>query len=266
MKRNHIAALFFLVSLMAASCNKLTNGTPVEELRPVGPFHIISIYNNVNVKLVKSHQDNDCIKLTCPENLIEHVTTEISGDTLIIKNKNKLNWLRSFDYSIDMIVPFDSLREINYASIGSLLCKDSIKGIKARQIDTIFDDIDSTIISIDTLFPYTFSVNINEGSGDIDLTLNCDVLNDKFGNGTSSVTFRGTASYSEHATRSYGLIHAEELCSNHVAIDSESTNDVYVWAKTGLKAFLYNIGNVYYRGEPTITKKCHNRGNVYPIP
>ena len=105
MKRNVIAVLFFLVSLMAASCSKMdqlfNNGEPVTERREVAHrFSAISMYNNVNVKLVQSNYPH--LELTCPKNLIEKVTTEIEGDTLVIKNENEYNWLRSFDYSIDL--------------------------------------------------------------------------------------------------------------------------------------------------------------------
>lgn len=120
MKRNAIVVLFFLVSLMAASCSKVfTNGEPVTEHRNLGQrFETVCIYNNVNVKLVNS--DRQGIEVTCPENLIEKVTTEVKGDSLIIKNENDFNWLRSYDYSIDLTVYYDSLREITYASIGDL--------------------------------------------------------------------------------------------------------------------------------------------------
>ena len=125
MKRNVIAVLFFLVSLMAASCSKMdqlfNNGEPVTERREVAHrFSAISMYNNVNVKLMQSNYPH--LELTCPKNLIEKVTTEIEGDTLVIKNENEYNWLRSFDYSIDLTVYYDSLRQINFASALTSLC------------------------------------------------------------------------------------------------------------------------------------------------
>ena len=113
-----------------ASCTKVdtlfNNGEPITEQRSVEKdFNAISMSNNVNVKLVHDRQPR--LELTCPKNLIEKVTTEIVGDTLYIKNENDFNWLRSFDYSIDLTVYYDSLRLINNASIGNLLCTDTIK-------------------------------------------------------------------------------------------------------------------------------------------
>lgn len=261
MKRNVIAALFFLASLMATSCSKMdqlfNNGEPVTERREVAHrFSAISMYNNVNVKLVQSSYPH--LELTCPKNLIEKVTTEIEGDTLVIKNENEYNWLRSFDYSIDLTVYYDSLRQINFASVGDLLCTDSIKGIAEQTID-------STGGFIDTITIHNFNLNINEGCGDIDLTFNCNVVKNNFGNGTSKVTFRGKAEYTEIIMRSYGVVHAEELNSNFVRVQSHSTNDAYVWARSKLTVWLYSIGNVYYKGNPWVVKECTSDGQVIKL-
>lgn len=261
MKRNVIAVLFFLVSLMAASCSKMdqlfNNGEPVTERREVAHrFSAISMYNNVNVKLVQSSYPH--LELTCPKNLIEKVTTEIEGDTLVIKNENEYNWLRSFDYSIDLTVYYDSLRQINFASVGDLLCTDSIKGIAEQTID-------STGGFIDTITIHNFNLNINEGCGDIDLTFNCNVVKNNFGNGTSKVTFRGKAEYTEIIMRSYGVVHAENLNSNFVRVQSHSTNDAYVWARSKLTVWLYSIGNVYYKGNPWVVKECTSDGQVIKL-
>jgi len=212
------------------------NGEPITEQRNVEKnFSAISMSNNVNVRLV--HDRRPRLELTCPKNLIEKVTTEIVGDTLHIKNENDFNWLRSFDYSIDLTVYYDSLRLINYASIGDLLCTDTIKG----------------------------NLNINEGCGNIDLTFDCGVLKTRFNNGTSEVTLRGQSSYTEINMRSYGVVHAENLNSNFVRVQSYSTNDAYVWARTKLTVWLHSIGNVYYKGNPWVVKECYGDGQVIKL-
>ena len=261
MKRNVIAVLFFLVSLMFVSCSKVdtlfSNGEPVTELREIDHrFSVISMYNNVNVKLVHSNRPH--LELTCPKNLIDKVTTELDGDTLIIKNGNDYNWLRSFNYSIDLTVYYDSLKQVNFASVGNLLCTDSIRGIGEIVID-------STELGIDSVWTRSFNLNISEGCGNIDLTLRTDVVKNNFSNGTSEVTLRGKVSYTEIIMRSYGVIHAENLCSNFVRVQSHSTNDAYVWAKTKLTVWLHSIGNVYYKGHPWIVKDCTSDGQVIKL-
>lgn len=264
MKRNLTAALFFLVSLTTVSCSKsiFSNGTPVTEARPIGYFRAISMYNNVNVNLV--HDSSPHLELTCPANLIEKITTEVQGDTLIIKNENKFNWIRSTDYSIDLTVYYDSLREINYASIGDLRCTDPLTGVPHSFLDTVINGNDTTFTweTVDrAMFLY-----INEGSGDIDLNFDCETIKLKFSNGTSKVILRGTTGYMEHVTRSYGMIDARDLNTNMSVVETQSTNDVYVWARTFLKAQLYGIGNIYYKGNPEISiEACTSDGRLIPL-
>lgn len=261
MKRNHVAILFFLVSLLMASCSKVdqlfNNGKPITESRNIGQyFDIICVYNNVNVNLVRSSHPH--IELTCPENLIDKVVTKFQGDSLIIRNDNDFNWLRSYDYDINLTVYYDSLRRINYASIGDLLCTDSLRGIRELILDTIETDIDST-------WTHTFVLNVMEGSGNIDLTFNTEVLRTHFSNGTSLVTLRGLSNYTEILMRSYGVVHAENLYSDFVRVQSHSTNDAYVWPRTKLTVWLYSIGNVYYKGNPWIVQACTNDGRVIKL-
>ena len=261
MKRNNVAILFFLVSLLTVSCSKVdrlfNNGKPVTEQRELGhTFNTISMYNNVNVKLIQS--DHPHLELTCPENLIDNITTEIEGDTLVIKNENDFNWLRSFDYSIDLTVYYDNLLTINYASIGDLIGLDTLRGFMELSID-------STGLDIDTIPIKTFHLNINEGCGKIDLPFNCDVVKCIFGNGTSEVTLSGTAAYTDIIMRSYGVVHAENLKSIFVRVKSNSTNDAYVYSTNKLTVWLYSIGNVYYRGNPWIVQECEGDGRVIKL-
>ena len=155
---------------------------------------------------------------------------------------------------------YDSISRIQFASIGRLTCTDSIKGIQIKDLDSITIDND-TVYS----YPHYFVLNIKEGSGDIDLTFNCQVLKTVFSNGTSKVTLRGMAGYAEHYMRSYGTIHAENLNTNIVKVHSQSTNDIYVWARNELEAHLSSIGNVYYKGNPWIMQYCSGEGRVIEL-
>ncbi len=262
MKRNLTALLFILVSLMSASCSKwpFSNGNPVSETRSVDPnFRIIFLYNNVNVKLM--HSDHPRLELTCPENLIDNIITKTSGDTLFVKNENKHNWMRSYDYDINLTIYYDSIHEISYASIGDLSSAegDTLVGVSVRRTDTVivFDEWNSSYIQ-------TFKLYINEGSGNIDLTLRCNEFKNRFGNGTSCVTLRGRTDYAEYNSRSYGTIHAEELKADFVRVQSQSTNDIYINASNIIRVWLYSIGNVYYKGSASLSVEACN-GTGRPI-
>lgn len=258
MKRNAIIILSFLVSLTVTSCSKVdalfNNGEPIAEHRSVEhPFSVVSMFNNVNVTLVEDSHPH--LELTCPKNLIGKVITEVKNDTLLIKNENDYNWLRSYDYSIDLTVYYDSLRAVNYYSIAELRSTTPLIGMSTQSID-------STDSGIDTIRTSNFILRVLEGSGDIDLTLDCDVMKTVFNNGTSKVTLRGYAGYAEHYLRSYGTVRAENLNSNIVKVMSNSTNDAYIWVRSALYASLSNIGNLYYKGSPWIDAYCNGDGKV----
>ena len=263
MKRKSIVPLFFLVSLTLFSCNKIdglfSNGNPITESRNLDScFNSICMYNNVSVELVRS--DHPHIELTCPENLIDKITTTLKGNSLIIRNENDFNWLRSYDYECNITVFYDSIDMIEYASNGKLTARDSLRGLAV--FDTLKDisGNDSLIIK-----KQTFHLNISEGSGDIDLTFNCDILKNGISNGTSDVTLRGNVGYAQHLLKSYGKLDASNLNTNIITIQSNTTNDAYVWARTRLKAEVNSIGNVYYKGNPYIEKSINGDGNVFPI-
>lgn len=261
MKKSTIAVLFFLVSLMTTSCSKMetlfTNGEPVTEQRSLEhSFDAIKMFNNVNVKLVQDNHPR--LELTCPKNLIDKVTTELDGNTLVIKNENDLNWLRSYDYSIDLTVYYDSLYQVNFASIGEFRCAEPIKGFSTLTIDT-------TETSIDSVWTRCFYLFIDEGCGDIDLDFDCHVVKCIFGNGTSKVTLRGKAEYTEINMRSYGTVHAENLYSNFVRVQSHSTNDAYVWPRSILRVWIYSDGNVYYKGHPWIWELNEGNGQIIKL-
>ena len=263
MQRVVIAVLFSLVSLMTTSCSKIDaffrNGEPVTEERNVGqPFSVVTMYHNVNVTL--AHDSHPHLELNCPKNLIGKVTTEISNDTLVIKNENNFNWIRSFDYSIDLIVYYDSLRSVNYCSIAKLRCSEPLMGMSMPS-----SEVDSTGGSIDSLRKNNFVLRILEGSGDINLSIDCHVMKTVFRNGTSKVILNGYVGYAEHYLDSYGTIRAQDLSSNIVKVVSKSTNDIYVWPRSTLMATLHGIGNVYYKGHPWIDQNCTSDGRVIPL-
>lgn len=243
MKRELIAALFFLASLTLVSCSKFSNGEPVTEQRNVGHFETLCMYSNVNVNLI--HSNHPHMELTCPKNLIDNIFTEVVGDSLVIRNDNNFNWLRRYDYTINLTVYYDSLREINFASTARLVSVDTLRGM------SMLDSLETNV--------HGFTLRVTEGCGDIDLTFNCDVLYDRSTNGTSSVVLHGQTAYSEHDLQSYGTVNALDLNSNFVRVQSRSTNDAYVFVRDGggLRTKIYSLGSIYYKGHPAAQYTSH---------
>lgn len=249
MKRKTLVLLYFLVSLGFVSCSKLEGvfcvGDPVDQERtPNASFHFISMHDNINVTLEQSSRPR--LELTCPENLIDKMVTEVIDDTLFIRNENTLEWLHDLDYDCHLTVFYDSLQEVRFYSKGYLRCNNPIHGMGTFESATMTIDT----VTNDTLYTpvKSFYLKICEGSGDIDLVFDCDVMKTFYHHGTSDVRLSGRAGYSEHIAEAYGPIHAEELNSNFVRATNSSTNNIYVSFRTGLRVWISSIGKIYFRG------------------
>lgn len=276
MKRNHVLLVIFVATeLLLASCQKIDDslyGEVTSLVIPIeSPFKSICVYNNISVNLKQSH--NTRIELTYPSKLIDNITYDIIGDTLVLRNETGYNLNFSTNYPCEMTIYYDILRSIDFASIGFLKCEpgDSIRGYIPPP--TISDTLISDTLFTDTIDnPEYFFIHIKEGSGDIDLTFSCNLIKLFFTNGTSKVTFKGKAHYCEYYLRSYGRLDARNLYSNFVRINNASPNDAYVWAvrneegkPSGLIARIYSRGNIYYRGHPSITFEHNGQGRLIPL-
>lgn len=275
MKRNLALLVIFVVTeLLLASCQKMDDRLYGEvttvELPIDSPFKSIFIYNNLSVTLKQSR--NTKIELTCPSKLADKISYTINGDTLYLRNENDFHLDFSTNYPCEMTVYYDTLRSIDYASIGYLKCdlNDSIRGYSEPL--TVNDSIVNDSVFNDTITkPECFFLSINEGSGDIDLTFSCPLIKVFFNNGTSKVKFSGKSHYCDYYLRSYGQFDARNLKSNYVRISNASPNDAFVWAikdtenPVGLIARIYSRGNIYYKGNPTITFVNQGQGRIIPL-
>ncbi len=247
--RHTILYITMLACCMLASCAKapLTNGDPVTQDRPITqPFSKIDMHDNIDVTLVKSTDGTQHVEVTSGENVIDNIVTEVKGDTLVIANENALDWIRSYDCPFDVTIYYNSIGSINYYSVGSLTSTDSITGAG--------DDSGTW-----------FYLNIFEGSGDIDLGINCRDLRVNYKYGTSEVKLHGRAAICYIFHNSFGPLEAENLWTNMTWIVSNSTCYSRVWAETYLCAMLHGLGNTYYKGSPEIEYSHDSSGLLLPL-
>ena len=233
--------LLFLafVSVLFSSCGKdlfFANGPIVEEDRQIeGIFQVIELYDNVNVNLLQRTEEmvpnQTHIHLRASENLLPKITAEIHGDTLTIRNKNNLNWLRPYDFTLDMTVYYDSIREISFLSNGKLTT-DNLRGCVLPEVDTLSH-----------LYLY-----IEGGSGDIQLLTHCRRLHTTYDFGTATVTLKGDAriAYTSSSYNCHGPIDASALETNIHYIYAYGTNDIKAKAYYEINATNQNNGSVYY--------------------
>ena len=238
--RNYLlASISLMACLWICSCSKspFSNGVVKEETRIVqGSFCVLEINDDVDVQLTRQliPSDNTTIKLEVNEKLIDDITTEIHGDTLTIGNNNSLNWIRPYNSTVKATVYYKSIKTISFNSNGSLN-SDIIHGYPVYGSDA----------SANKTHLY---LEVNGGSGDIDLNIQCDNIHTNYNWGTSAVKLSGDVSIAYTSTRynCHGPIDSQDLETSFHYIYAYGTNKVIAKAFNQINAVNKNNGIVCY--------------------
>lgn len=231
MKRNILFLVTISLIALVSSCKKspLTNGKVITETRELSSFNTLYLYDNIDVTLIRS--DSYKIEITTGENLMLNIISEVDGKSLILRNDNICNWLRSYDIPHEAKIYYKSgINSIVYESVGNLYSENGI--------------------SEDTLT--RFELKIEDGSGDINLKIICNDLYISAQKGTNEITLNGNANYTNISHRGLGPINMLNLPSNKIDVYSYESNDIYIFCKEQLSAEIYDIGDIYYKGNPEI--------------
>lgn len=231
LRAEELMFLLFLVMLLLSSCEKeqpygltLSNGKTVTVSRPVdGKF--TRIYLNDNVNLVITQGTNYGISIEGGENILPGIETSISDSTLTIRNKNKFNWLRSYNTRITAYVTLPHLHDLRYQAT-------------------------STVTNTDTIQEDSLSVTAIGGSGTIDLVIRTGISKLSITNGSADMKVRGKTAVNFIFLGSYGAFRCLDLKSDYLFMRNAGTNDCYVNVNFHFEYEIMGIGNIYYRGNP----------------
>jgi hypothetical protein len=264
MKRKLDILLLACISLLCFSCKKFSNGDVTERQYIVdSPFQVIELCDNVNVKLKHSDAANPAGKVIVKtgENLIDLITTKIEEqaievdsdygtDTLffnklVIRNENTLDFLRPYDYTLDMTVYYDTLLKIFFNSNG-IITTDTLRGYEyLTDFSTDNDSVPGTFFS---LAP-NLLLEIEGGSGELTVLTNCYRLITKYAQGTSNINVKGLVERAETFGdyESHGIINGIDLEANlYHRVIYYGTNTVYAKAFRRIIAKNDNIGRIFY--------------------
>lgn len=203
-------------------CFKST-GNETTETRTLSGFTKIDLNDNVDLILTPG-RPYSC-KVTAGSHLIDLVTTEVKEETLIIKNNNTCNWVRSFKNKFTVEISLPHLYYVYYAGSGIITTTDSIHEDE-------------------------FGLDGWTCSGTINLKLNCNISRLSLHTGTADLYASGTSGVSYVYNAATGPIHAENLETGYTYIGNRSTNDCYVQVTKELGATITLQGNIFYSGNP----------------
>lgn len=223
--------LLAYISLLLCSCAKspFSNGPIQQETRRLnGVFRVLEINDDVDVELrhqqTATHDTITKVALMANANLIDKLITEIHGDTLTISNNNSLDWVRPYDATIKATVYYDTINTLIFNSNGRLR-SDTIRSTNPN-----------------------FCLQVEGGSGDIDLNIDCERFHTEYDWGTATVKLRGRTglAYTSASYNCHGPIDAQELETTYHYIYCYGTNRIIAKAFTEINAINGNNGVVCY--------------------
>lgn len=218
------------VSLFLTGCSKdhffdftKSTGPVVTESRYCPGFNRLHLDDNVDIIL---HTDTTpFLKVTAGQNLIEGIITEVSENTLFVRNDNRCNWVRSFKNRYTVEVGMGQPEVISYYGSGTVTCADTI-----RSSDFTFD--------------------CWNGSGSVFLLMNCNTSRLNIHNGRCDLTASGKSGVTYLFQNDTGYLLTSGLESGYAYVRNSGTGDIRLNVEKELGAEINYYGNVYYRGNP----------------
>lgn len=234
-------SVLFIVQLFSGcaeenmcDCIKRT-GTIINETRNVLPFTRVLTEDNVTVYI--TYDSIQEVIVEAGENIVPLIETDVVNGTLIIRNKNRCNWTRSYDKPLNVHLKMPVIEYIINNGTAPIKSKNSIA----------CDSIDIQTMS----------------SGDIDLLLNVNKINSHiFGSGDVFLT--GYAN--EHSCDIGGTayLYCKNLTTNYTYIHTYTIGPSEVNATNIMIAKIDGKGDVFCFGNPVNTEVIKNGpGNLY---
>lgn len=220
-----------IILLMLSSCGgeqkddcitKL--GKVVTEQRDVLPFDKLYVEDIIKVFLVQDSINYGRIDLNGPSNLLNQIESTVTDNQLRLINTNTCNFIRSFNYDINVYVYVKELTEIHLESIAEVVSNDTIN------------------INFLNIFHPALS--------DINLILSGDEVFIRSRNSASTI-LRGNLRVLKGSIEEISNLDAQYLVCEEVYIDTHSPLDCYINATKGMYLKILNSGNIFYIKEPS---------------
>lgn len=233
-------ALFFIAFLAGCKqenmcdCVKSTGNIETTK-RWVSNFDKIYVEDNLNVFITQDSTFD--VEVEAGKNVGWLIETEVADGTLKIKNKNRCNWVRSYNKPFNVYIKMPAIKYITSNGTG-------------------------TIKSTNAITTDNFDIQI-KSSGNIELTVNNSLITSHiFGYG--DLTLSGTTHEHDCDIGGSSFLRCENLHTSKTYIHSFTTGLCYVAAKDLLICNIDLNGDVYcYENPASVEKKLTSSGQLY---
>jgi hypothetical protein len=221
-----LLALALFTGCKKPGCTGNAGETTFQE-RFVPDFQRIQLEDNIDLELVQS--DINKLEITGPQNIIANIEATITGDTLIIRNSTSCRWLRAPDERVKIKLFFKRLISFQYDGSGN-------------------------VTNQDTLQFSSFYFKSDKGAGSIELTMqNSNTWIDLYKE-NANIILHGSSNYCYSFTNARAQTDLNDFKVNKMEMIYIGLADTHIWVTDELNLELRYRGNVYYRGNPVITK------------
>ena len=198
------------------------NGELETITRNVGDYDEISVAGFFDVTLVAGNEGE--LTIEGESNLLEYIETEVNGDKLTIKVKNKQNLKTSWGKDIKIRVPFRDLNQVSLSGSGEIMSTDVIKA-------------------------NNFRVSVS-GSGDINLVVEASSTESRV-TGSGDLVLRGSTRDHETSVTGSGDLEAGRFKADNVDAKVTGSGDIRVSCDKSIRARVTGSGDIEYVGNPT---------------
>ena len=236
MKHLYFSALFF--AFIIASCYNpfhktiQGNGNITTSERNISSVHRIKCEGSYEVQLTQGSPTS--VKIEADENLQPYIVTDINGDGLIIRTKEDVNIDPS--QKIKIYITTDKLEEFRLSGSGNVTTQNKFTG---------GDHLDLGI----------------SGSGNLHFEVNAPQVDCNI-SGTGDIYISGETRSSKIEIAGSGNYHAEDLKSESTSVKIAGTGDARVFADRILNITIAGVGNVYYKGNASVTQNIAGTGKI----
>lgn len=226
------ACCLFVVFSFVYTKNYLSD---ITEKRGVSDFTSLSVSIPVKVFLIESNTPS--LQLKGPEELLEHVVTEVTLEKLSIRAR-KGDELPSGIEAVEIYVSIPKIERVSLEGAGS------IEGRGEFPIKTL---------NISVKGPGHLVLSVKGGTIFADLE------------GSGQMLLIGVADQATFEVKGPGRIEAVSLLAQNVVVKIEGSGEALVNVMQNLSVEIDGDGTVRYGGKPTLNKKISGRGEVVQL-
>jgi hypothetical protein len=216
------------------------HGETILETRTVAVFNSIHVYDKIDVYFTQDTSlKAPIIQVKTGKNLMSNIKTEVSGNSLVIENKNKCNFVRGVHNEVTVYVSAPYVKYFEQDGVGNIF------GTNTVVQDTIYMNI------------------LNSG----DIHLNVDVAAVKgHTHGIGDHYLKGKTKGYFMNVQGQGFVNALDLEAGYTYLYFQSNGEAHLQVSGQLDVEIASTGNVYYKGgAPVVNAKVTGSGKLFKL-